>query len=352
MTAATLPNERWRLGYRPALDGVRGVAIIAVMGYHFFVPGFAAGGYVGVTMFFVLSGYLITALMKEERARTGRLSVRNFYLRRVRRLIPALVVLVALVLILAAARGRIAEVGPMAASVLLYVGNVAQLGDPISLEHLSHTWSLAVEEQFYLVWPWVFILVAGRAWVAAVAVGAAATLARMSGWDLAGLERADALMIGCALALGASRVPWVSMPAGLGSLAALAVVTVVPIPTPILLTVVAVLTAMVIQAVAAPGLVTSLLSLKPLVFVGRISYGLYLWHFAVGWEVWPTLAAWHWLPAAVVLSAISFGFALASWRYVEQPLLRRSGAPKRYLARTDASTGGTWPPPTGGTARP
>jgi peptidoglycan/LPS O-acetylase OafA/YrhL len=300
------------------------------MGHHFFVPGFNAGGFVGVTMFFVLSGFLITSLMREERGRAGTVNIAAFYGRRVRRLIPALVVLVSVVVLLGALRGRLDEVAPAAAASLFYVGNWAQLGDPISLEHLSHTWSLGVEEQFYLFWPLLFLLFAGRPVWAAIGLAIAATGARVIGLDIAGLERLDALMIGCLLALLAVRRPALPSWAGSGALLALGFLLVAPIQGPMLLTLGALLTVVVISASDRPGRLQSVLSVRPLVFVGRISYGLYLWHFAVGWEVWPSLASWHWAPTALILTSASFGLAFLSWRYVEQPILRRRWSLPRF----------------------
>ena len=334
MTAATTPDERWRLGYRPALDGLRAIAVLMVMGYHFGVPGLVGGGHTGVTIFFALSGFLITSLLLEERRERGHIDLLAFYGRRARRLLPALCALVAVVLVLAAGRRQLDDVAPQALAVLLYLGNWAQHGDPISLDHLSHTWSLGVEEQFYLVWPLV-IVVAARARHTAAVVAAVAVIAtvslRFAGAELAALERSvDALMLGCLLAfataLGRVRVPgW----AGYVGALLLAACMLVPYSGALgswSLLVVGLATVALVGAIVAdePPRVARLLSVAPLVFIGRISYGLYLWHFAVGWELWPALSAagWHWLPTALVLSMATFGLALLSWRYVETPALR------------------------------
>ena len=329
----------WQLGYRPALDGLRGIAVLLVMGYHFFVPGFGGGGYVGVTMFFVLSGFLITAGLVKERAASGRTNVVAFYGRRARRLLPALIALVVIVLLLGV--GRLDEVAPNVAAATLYYANWAQQADPISLEHLSHTWSLAVEEQFYLVWPWLLIATLRRRWTAYVAgaIALIAVAARSAGVHLAELERLDALMIGCLLAMAATAGHLRFIPGALGwlgivALAALAAVSHGPGWE---LTLGAAATAVLIAALERPGTLARLFAWRPLVATGRISYGLYLWHFAMGWQLWPYIGGWHWLPAALLLTTISFGFAAASWRYVERPAMRLAPLAAAWLSERRAA---------------
>ena len=150
------------LGYRPALDGLRAVSIVAVLAHH---SHWLPGGYLGVDVFFTLSGFLITALLTEEFARIGTISLRLFYARRVLRLLPALLVL--LVVCAGSLLATVAaEYGPLvlheAAAVLFYVANWAWVID-LPLGVFSHTWSLGIEEQFYLLWPCV-LLVMLRVW--------------------------------------------------------------------------------------------------------------------------------------------------------------------------------------------
>src|SRR5450759_534901 len=141
--------------HRPELDGLRGIAILAVLGAHMGVPGFAAGGGgAGVTLFFVLSGYLITSLLFAEKDRFGRVDLRAFYMRRALRLFPALaaVLVVVVLLVVTGSMPQAASEGVDYRIVLLgvvgYVANwVAVAGQSIGI--LGHTWSLAVEEQFY-----------------------------------------------------------------------------------------------------------------------------------------------------------------------------------------------------------
>ena len=151
----------FELGHRRALDGLRGVAVLAVLGFHGGVP-FMRGGFLGVDVFFVLSGFLITSLLYEEWRRTGAIRLRAFYMRRVLRLLPALILLLLALTIYAIwlpwpdQRARLrAEI----AFTLLYVANWALAFRLVpDLGFLAHAWSLAIEEQFYLVWPLALLL--------------------------------------------------------------------------------------------------------------------------------------------------------------------------------------------------
>jgi peptidoglycan/LPS O-acetylase OafA/YrhL len=150
----------------PGLDGLRGVAVLAVMGYHLNLGHFLPAGFLGVDIFFTVSGFIITALLLQEHARTGRIDFAAFYMRRARRLFPAaLVMLLAVValtpLLSPAALSRLVEDLPAA---FLYLSNwwqiVAQQSYFEAIEHprlLQHLWSLAVEEQYYLLWPLLFV---------------------------------------------------------------------------------------------------------------------------------------------------------------------------------------------------
>lgn len=140
-----------RLPYRPSLDGICGVAVLMVMAHH---AGLARGGFLGVDAFFVLSGYLITALLMQEREGAGSISLRNFYARRALRLLPALVALLAALL----AAPRLFGLGDLvlwkqALIVLSYWPNWASAFQLTNFYVLSHTWSLGTEEQFYFLWP-------------------------------------------------------------------------------------------------------------------------------------------------------------------------------------------------------
>jgi peptidoglycan/LPS O-acetylase OafA/YrhL len=313
--------------YRPELDGLRGIAILVVLGAHTGVPGFASGGGgVGVTLFFALSGYLITSLLLAERERNGRADLGAFYLRRGLRLFPALIavlIAVALLVILGlvpadAARGVNYPV--MELGVVAYVANwLVVAGANGGL--LGHTWSLAVEEQFYLVWPVVLLagLRIGRNGLAvAILILVCLAVPYRLVLELGGAfmhvfvgtdSRGDALLLGCVIALLRTRwhslAGWIGL-AGIGLIAASwpgnpgdgNQVLFIPL-------------AAIVCTVAVAGCPLAL-SWRPLAFIGRISYGLYLWHGVVIW--------WHlpW-PLAVPLS---IAIAIGSYYVIERPFLR------------------------------
>lgn len=332
-------GEPWRLGRRPALDGVRGLAILLVVLGHSQFPRFAAGGVVGVTLFFTLSGFLITALLLEEHTRSGRVGLGAFYLRRARRLLPALVASTALVAAAGAVIGSWFFQWRDALAVLGYVGNWVQVHR--SMGGLAGTWSLAVEEQFYLLWPAVVIFCLRRrvAWLITVSVlGVAASMAaRVWLWSSgASVERAyygsdahaDALLMGCLLAAAlhgrparGSGLPWAAPAFG-------AVFLVATFEGP------------VDTYQLAPALVPSLASSAtwlrwgPLTWLGRRSYGLYLYHCPVA--AYLTLAhpevGWQWrLP---IMLAVALPLTVLSWRYVEEPFLKRASHPVQVTGRT------------------
>src|SRR5215831_4968858 len=152
--------------YIPGLDGLRALAVLYVIAYHVNVP-FATGGNLGVGIFFTLSGYLITDLLLNHWRKRHSLGLKNFWLRRARRLLPALFLMLAIVSVYVALfdASQLAEVRRQVITSALYVGNwstIAQHGSyfarfaaPLPLDHL---WSLAIEEQFYLLWPWLLLL--------------------------------------------------------------------------------------------------------------------------------------------------------------------------------------------------
>ena len=337
-----------------ALDGLRAVAVLAVMGYHAGL-GFLAGGFLGVDVFFVLSGFLITTLLAAEHRRRGRIRLLPFYVRRTLRLLPALAVMCALLQawvwhlpfpVLAGPVGR--EI----AATLLYVANWAEIAGLIRpLGFFGHAWSLAIEEQFYIAWPLLLGLMlrnlSRRAAVAAVVAAAAASaLWRFVLWT--GPEaamrvfhgsdtRAEALLLGCAaaLALEAGLLPQgprarrllSSLALGSAAVLALAFVTASPDSGRLVhggFTVVALASASVIveATTAADGAVARVLSARPLVVTGRISYGLYLWHWPVFLLLSPVFTGLAPLPTLALRFAASFAAAAASWLLVERWFLR------------------------------
>jgi peptidoglycan/LPS O-acetylase OafA/YrhL len=335
------------------LDGVRSLAVSAVLLFH---GGRLPGGGHGVDVFFALSGFLITTLLLEERRRHGRISLRYFWARRALRLFPALAIVMTVVAVYSTI-----EHAPLSHETLvglpfvaLYVGNWAAALWHQSLGLLFHTWSLSVEEQFYVVWPLVLILVLRRArrplpTLLAVALGGSALalversllhvtdIARTAGTDY----RADQLLYGCAVAVLFEMLA----PTGLARLQRLAAVL-FPIAVLFLgavalglvvksggqreidalrfaLTGIGLASAVVIvHLVARPtGSAARLLSIRPATYVGRISYGVYLWHIPVFRIVERHVDASR--PVLLLLKlALTFGLAGASYRLVEQPLLR------------------------------
>lgn len=330
-------GEVWKLGHRPALDGVRGIAILLVIASHF-DHRYSSGGPVGVTVFFVLSGFLITALLLEERDRTGCVSLGGFYLRRARRLFPALGLLVLVVGTLQTALGV-----PVSAlvPVVFYVGNWAAIaGEPMGF--FKHTWSLSVEEQFYLVWPLV-LLAALRLWgrrgvLAAAILGAVASvLLRFAIWDggagavharFGSDANAAGLLIGCALAawMHGRPVTGRNRPA-LAGLVVTIPALVAASPSLVNYTLVAPLVAMAATPVAVWLLVrgggVGWFGNPLLRFIGRRSYGYYLWHAPLLTFAVVTMGG-HSAASVAVATLFTATVAEVSWRFVERPLLGHS----------------------------
>jgi peptidoglycan/LPS O-acetylase OafA/YrhL len=369
-TRVISPVIPFRLGYRPALDGLRALAVLFVMFSHFY--GWLPGGFIGVDIFMVLSGFLITSLLLEESQATQTLILRRFYLRRAIRLLPALVFLLLVRLVYQAfwpMPGSWRNVWLNILGILCYQANWAaawQFYPPDGL--LCHCWSLSLEEQFYLVWPLVLLLMCRlRLPLTSILIlltsgiiGSA--LWRASLWT--GLDhrlrlyvcldtRADAFLIGSLLAFlfaggvivghaQALRLFRAAGPVGVASLVCLAITLdgrTAPVYR-VFFTVADLLAALVIGMVmAAPGAIFSgLLRKQPLVWIGRISYGLYLWHYPVfiacrraGTQDWHRVADF----------SAQFGFTLAaaslSYYAIERPFLRLKsrlavGAPPAVVA--------------------
>jgi peptidoglycan/LPS O-acetylase OafA/YrhL len=302
--------------YRPELDGVRGIAILLVLGAHLGVPGFAAdGGLAGVTLFFVLSGYLITSILARELTTTGRIQLVRFYARRTLRLLPCLIAVLAAAAILYAlgAYGQPPATLPLTfIAVLFYVANWAGLGG-LELGTLAHTWSLAVEEQFYLVWPLALALGlrSRRAFgfallIVAVLVTPYRFLIPNEAHLLVGTDtHLDALFLGGAIALLGARLPgW----AGWLGLVGVAVLGSTWMANGLQWYLPLGAVASVAILAAAP----KRLAWAPLAYLGRISYGLYLWHY---------LFIWWGLPWPVVFG-LSLAVAYGSYRCIELPFLR------------------------------
>ena len=340
-SAANPPAERVSalgspgLAYRPELDGIRGIAILLVLAQHINLPSSTLAGLVGVNLFFALSGYLITNLLITEQRATGRIDLRRFYERRVRRLVPALVAVVVATGVLMAIMGRLHDyIGPAAVS-LFYVSDIAKaIG--YDLGYVGHTWSLAMEEQFYLLWPALLIFLPRRLLVPATVAGIVGAIVLQFTLVPDNVlqhfrpdVRADAILWGCLMALVPRAVPrWLTV----ASLIGVVGVAFTPFPWPWAIGVSAFLSVLV---VAGAGTIAVPLSNKALVRIGQISYGIYLWHaIPVGLFEQRTLAGD--VVAMVAVVAASIGLALISERWIEKPFRRPRQAPVSGFAAEPA----------------
>lgn len=329
--------------YRRDIDGLRALAILPVLAFHAKLPGFS-GGFVGVDIFFVISGFLITGIIARE-IDAGQFSILQFYERRARRILPALLVMIAIVLALAAWFYLPADFAGVPRSALMTLGFLANVwfftqtgyfGGPADSMPLLHCWSLAVEEQFYVVFPavlWICAKAAPRQRVMIVALLALVSFA-LAGWKQADTDgfafyllptRAWELMAGSLLALLPPAKADSRAPAQLLALSGLGLIvwSVASYDRSTVFPGVAAL-APVLGAVLlirfAPGtLMGRVLSLPAMVGVGLISYSLYLWH-------WPLIVFAEYTADAplggirqITVIAASFALAWASWRFIERP---------------------------------
>jgi peptidoglycan/LPS O-acetylase OafA/YrhL len=345
--------------YRQEIDGLRAVAVIPVVLFHAGVK-FLSGGYVGVDVFFVISGYLITGLIMDD-LHEGRFSILGFYERRARRILPALF----LVLLCSTVAAwmlmlplQLEEFGKGLVSVGLFVSNVLfwkesdYFASDAHLNPLLHTWSLAVEEQYYLVFPLMLLLLwrLGTRFVFGVVLVVALASLAVTEWGWRESPAANfylapsrvwELFAGslCAFLLGAGRcrpsTPLSAAGLALIVFAIFAYDSATPFPSLYALAPV-VGTALVILFGGEPTLTARLLSLKALVFVGLVSFSFYLWHQPVfafarirNLVEPPPQAMW-------LLSALSLALAALSWRYVERPFRDRSRVSRQTIFRTSA----------------
>jgi peptidoglycan/LPS O-acetylase OafA/YrhL len=339
-----LEAEPFSLGYRRALDGLRGMAVLVVMFHH---SGVLTGGWLGVDVFFTLSGFLITSLLLEEFEQTGSIALGKFYARRALRLVPALAVLVAVfgLIIVASDPSILVPVAVRLATVVLYVTNLAMMYQ-VTLYPFLHTWSLAIEEQFYLLWPVALLFLLRRihhrgAILSIVGAGAVtsvgwrallihdhASLARV--W--VGLDtRADSLLLGCGLAMVMAwrRTAFPKIFGVVGGLGIIALFATARFPTDMqdrfAGTLTGMASALVIGELLTPrSLLAPLLGWRPLVAIGRISYGLYLWHYPMFVLLGVLVTQITRVdPARCVLAWVAtFTVCIASFRFIERPALR------------------------------
>jgi peptidoglycan/LPS O-acetylase OafA/YrhL len=388
------PGQR----YMPGLDGLRALAVLAVIAYHEQL-GWAPGGLLGVGVFFTLSGYLITDLLLGQWAADRRLRLGDFWVRRARRLLPALFVMLAVVTawVTVASPSRLASLRGAEAAAATYWSNWYYIGTHSSYFSrfappgpFDHLWSLAVEEQFYLIWPWLLLLgvyflrgrrVTAVRWLALPTLALAAVSAVLMlklyqpGLDPTRIyegsdTRAFGLLIGAALAMlwpsrriaaPARWMPFLLDGAGLAGLVVIGLMIwrvgqYSQFTYHGGLVLLSVATAGVVAAAACPGsLVGAALGWRPLRWIGVRSYGIYLWHYPVIILTSPANSAED-LPRAAVQVAASIGLAALSWRFVEEPV--RHGALGRLWQRLRTRQAGLgrsaalrgWAAVTGGTA--
>lgn len=322
------------LGYVPALDGLRALAIALVAVYHAVMPAHF-GGAGGVDVFFVLSGFLITTLLLKEREATGTVSFRRFYVRRLVRLYPPLLLMLAVVFVpIAVTMGLRTALGGSGLS-LFYLMPVGAESGSTMLSPYEHTWSLGVEEWFYFLWPpaLVLLLHGRRRWaviaaaVATAGLAIAAFIAEAQASEVSYILRACGLMAGCVLALVLHRTSfsagrWAGL-AGLGFLV-LSVLrsSIAPFSTFDVLTADLGALLLVLGIMRGPqGLLHRVLSARPFVSIGRVSYEIYLWHYPVLCLL-GVLNHSDWLEVGWIALPISLVLAVVAHR-IAQPVITR-----------------------------
>lgn len=366
--------------YRPGLDGIRAVAVAGVVAYHLDAP-WMPGGLLGVGVFFTLSGYLITSILLRTWERHGSMRLGSFWLARARRLLPALFLVLVAVLATTAlvAPDALGDRAWQSLFAALYVANWGDIatGDSYfdataGLGPLDHLWSLAIEEQFYLVWPlalWGLIVVtrARRRLLSGIALAlAGASFTALALVATPGLDntrayegtdtRAGALLVGAALALAWSggvqaterttregeakrsgRAPWqLDAAAGIGLAGVVALMAAMPDQTMALyqwgILALSLATAALVAGAAHPASLTAkALGIAPLRWLGERSYGIYLWHLPVMAFLPHDGLGGPWVRAALGV-AITVALAAVSWTLVEDPI-RRNGFVAVFGAR-------------------
>lgn len=383
-------EERKKSRYVPALDGLRAFAVLAVIFYHMGL-NWAPGGLMGVTVFFVISGYLINGLLVAEHERTGRISLKGFWMRRVRRLLPAILLSVVGIAALCTLFNPVLldKMRPDIVPSLLFYNNWWQIFRNVSYfeaagspSPLTHFWSLSIEEQFYVVWPLLLLLLyrlgarkqtIGRvALVLAVASGVAMALLYDPQGDPSRVyygtdTRAMSLLLGVWLSIAwpsaafDERAAEANRPslglnlAGIAACAGLVVVIVAtngfsnfPYYSGIALT--SVLSALMIIVLVVPGTwLAKLFGLRPIAWIGKISYSMYLWHFPIillTTDVNSATATPWWMHAIQLVLTIAA--AALSYYFVEDPI--RKGKLSEWLTRRKA--GHAKPAESNATAQP
>lgn len=374
------PDHVPRLAFRPDIEGLRAIAILLVVAAHAKLPGLA-GGFIGVDIFFVLSGFLITGLLLREAEATGTIDLTQFYARRLRRLLPALAVVIlatiAAAALLLAPMEQVGQIRSAAAAALwasnlvFAFANLDYFGPTAETNLFTHTWSLGVEEQFYLIWPLLFMFLLG-AWqrrrggplkrgrlaaglIAIVVVAAALCVFLTSVKPTWGfyLMPARAWQFGIGALLALSLLPadadkptadlapgrrWLLVVGGYAGIALIATAALLLDPTVPYPGVASWLptagAALVILsgAAASPWSVSRVLALPPLQTLGRLSYSWYLWHWPV-LLLGATVTVGDAPPHPLLLAGIALALAYATYHLVEAPIRFTTGPLRlsRYL---------------------
>ncbi len=341
--------------YRPDIDGLRAVSVLLVLAFHLDLP-VVSGGFIGVDVFFVISGFLMTRIIADG-VLTDSFSFAGFYARRCRRILPALLVMLAVTLVFGwkllgaddyKAMGDSAVAAAFSWSNLFFYWNTGYFDGPAALMPLRHTWSLAVEEQFYFVWPallvlaWVALRRSRRGLAAVVTVVAIAGLP-VSVWAVQNDPKAAFYLLHARLwelAAGGVLVfvtapRWlqpIATPVGLAVIAASALLLTTASSFPGLNALPPVIGAMLIIGADPKNPSNRLLGATPIRLIGLMSYSIYLWH-------WPIIVYFKEynnseLPASatVAIAIASIVIGGLSWRFVEQPFRRRRTAPLRVIS--------------------
>jgi len=341
----------------PSLDGLRALAVVLTSLVHI-GPELVPGGFLGVDVFFVLSGFLITSILLGEFGRTGRIALRSFYVRRARRLLPAVLALIAVFTVVVALsspdRRDLVVAGVVDLGVLTYTFNLGPLLGHNPPWQVDHLWSLSVEEQFYLLWPVLLVLllkVAGRRTIMIItAAGALAStvgqalifaLTHSVAWGyVASPFHANGILLGCLLA---QLYVWRKAEGQFHWIATKSWPLVVSLTVLLVLSLVLDVNGMstyaggiLLGAMAAGVLVAGMVGRdtfgltagwlsrvfrsRPLVAIGKRSYSIYLWENFVAWSLSGSLrGTWWWIPVNVVATLLC---AEISYRFIEHRFVR------------------------------
>ncbi len=363
-----VPSDR----FLPQVEGLRAVGILLVVLFHVGLPGFT-GGFVGVDVLFVVSGYIITRLLLAGREATGGVNFVDFYARRARRLVPAGLAMILATALLSRALpvgARHEDLGPASVAAVAYLSNLHFIAASfdyfdaqVARNPMLHTWSLGVEAQFYLIWPLLIAYGPRRRWAMALVLGVVTAASLAASVILTpgnpqqaffGLPtRVWELGAGGLLALvpagGARRAGGAIALAGLAMLllSALLIGPQTPFPGWVAIAPVAGAAAVIFGA-SEGGWAQRLLGWAPLQAVGRVSYGWYLWHWPLlilSTAMWPAGG----LALRVAAVVVAFGLAVLSYRFLETPIRRaralvaRPGLTLALAGVAAAATaGGAW----------